>query len=154
MRLPVASASVQALKILAADNEVAHLAINDDRALTEILKEVKELDASGLLGTGYDEKMLMALLMVTRPATEIGSFDDAAQWVGMPDYENGSEALTLIVTFENEQDRLAFIEQTPSLRVTSHKLKTWSARWPFRENTDSSSVAFEEEEGAEEESYA
>src|SRR2546430_11899104 len=48
-----------ALKVLVSDNEIAHLAESNDRALTELLREVA--NAGDLLGTGYDEMMLANL---------------------------------------------------------------------------------------------
>jgi hypothetical protein len=86
-RLPVAADSPQALKLLAGDNEIGHLAEVDDRMFTELLKEVKELDPAGLLGTGYDEMMLTNLVFVTRTEQEIADHNQAAAWAdaGMPD---------------------------------------------------------------------
>ena len=102
LRLNINSKSVDALKFLAADNEVSHLGHSDDRALTEILKQV--LQESDLLGTGYDEDMLANLLYVTRPASEIQSTDHAKEWVGMPEYESTEEDKKIIVIFSQNPD--------------------------------------------------
>ena len=59
--LDVSPDSPEALKVLASDNEVSHLGVVDDRRLTEILKEVRESPV-GLVGTGFDDKMLSALV--------------------------------------------------------------------------------------------
>src|SRR5262245_35987685 len=57
-RLDLDPSSPKALKILAADNELPRFAETDDRALSELLRQIREEDVSGLLGTGYDEMML------------------------------------------------------------------------------------------------
>ena len=51
----------RALKVLAGDNGVQHLAEDDDRALADMLRQIQETDPTGLLGTGYDETMLATL---------------------------------------------------------------------------------------------
>ena len=100
LRLPIHSGHISAIKLLTADNEVSHLGEVDDRALTNILKEI--MDASDLMGTGYDEKMLANLLYVTRDSSEIESIDHAAEWVGMPEYESSDENIRLVIQFEDE----------------------------------------------------
>ena len=108
LRLPIHSGHINAIKLLTADNEVSHLGEVDDRALTNILKEI--MDDADLLGTGYDEKMLANLLYVTRDSSEIESVDHAAEWVGMPEYESADENDKTIVQFENATDKAAFYE--------------------------------------------
>ena len=108
LRLPIHSDHINAIKLLTADNEVSHLGEIDDRALTNILKEI--MDDSDLLGTGYDEKMLANLLYVTRDAKEIESEDHAAEWVGMPDYESTEENNRIIVQFKSDDDKKALCE--------------------------------------------
>lgn len=140
LRLPIKSNSIHAIKLIAADNEVSHLGENDDRALTEILKEIME--NSDLLGTGYDEKMLANLLYVTRPASEIKSIDHAKEWVGMPEYESEEESHRIIVQFKTIEDKKAFCE------LCGYKFteKSRDSQWfPFRERRDMSSVKFEED---------
>lgn len=100
LRLPIHSGHINAIKLLTADNEVSHLGEVDDRALTNILKEI--MDDADLLGTGYDEKMLANLLYVTRDSSEIESVDHAAEWVGMPEYESTDENMRIIVQLEDD----------------------------------------------------
>jgi ParB-like chromosome segregation protein Spo0J len=71
-RIDIESDSVQALKIITGDNEIGHLAEIDDRLFTELLKEINDLDVTGLLGTGYDE-MMLANLITTVNQTDIES---------------------------------------------------------------------------------
>ena len=62
VRLDVGPMDARALKVLAGDNEIGHLGEVDDRALSELLKTIQTEDVSGLLGTGYDDGSLDALL--------------------------------------------------------------------------------------------
>jgi len=133
----------RALKLLAADNEIAHLAMSDDRALTELLRELKDNDID-LLGTGYDDMMLANLLFVTRPASEIADLDAAAQWVGMPEYDLGPGQLQVTVHFVNEEDRLEFFRRLDLDTKTADTRK--SLWWPERVLDDSASIRFTDRE--------
>lgn len=139
VRLDLAPDEPRALKVLAADNELAHLAEIDDRALSELLKEVSQTDPAGLLGTGYDEAMLANLVYVTRPAGEIRDHNEAAEWVGMPEYSAGEAPLTLVVKFATEAERQDFAERL-DLRLTDQQRSLW---WPPRQTDDVASVRFE-----------
>jgi len=94
-----------ALKVLTGDNEISHLGVVDDRALTEILKEIHETSGNGLEGTGFDEMMLAGLVFVTRPAEEIATTDIAAEWVGMPEYDPGEQTIKITIQCQKEEDR-------------------------------------------------
>lgn len=144
VRLPIDSESPAAMKVLVGDNELSHLAEDDDRQLTELLRSIKEQDE--LVGTGFDELMLASLVMVTRPASEIGSIDEAAEWVGMPDYQADSGPLfSLHVTFTSEEDRKKFCEQK-SVKILKRTTQTWSARWPEDGLEDATSLRFVDKE--------
>lgn len=69
-RLPLAPLSARALKILAGDNEIARLGEVNDVALADILRQIREEDALGLLGTGYDEEAFTQLVLGTKPLEE------------------------------------------------------------------------------------
>lgn len=150
IRLPIAPNSSQALKVLAGDNEISRMAGIDDRALTDLLKEIQ--GSEGLLGTGYDEQMLAALLMVTRPASEITNFDAAAEWAGMPEHTTGNQPLRLIILFDDAENRLEVLRLL-SIKTTYGRNNVMSAWWPDRPREDVMSVKFvandEEEAGAE-----
>lgn len=141
VRLPIDPDSPQALKLLAGDNAIAGLALDDDRALTNLLKELA--DEGNLLGTGYDEMQLAALLMVSRPVSEIEDHDAAAEWVGMPDYEPGEKSLNLTITFPTKEDRGQFIEEYGIKVDYMGDKRAWSTRWPWSERKDPASVRFE-----------
>ena len=140
IRLPLKSDSPNAIKILAADNEVAHLAETDDRALSELLKAINETALDGLFGTGFDEAMLSNLVMVSRPASEIGDIDEAAEWLGMPEFANGAKSLKVIVNFASEDDRAAFFRCVGVGRFTGRTRSIW---YPHREKEDLKSVRVE-----------
>jgi hypothetical protein len=138
LKLELESDSIEAVKLLTADNEVSHLGEVDDRALSNILKEIME--KSDLLGTGYDEMMLQNLLYVTRPASEIKTTDHAAEWLGMPDFEISDPVKVLHVNFETYEDKKAFCEQNGF----DYKEKTSESIWyPQKERRDITSVGFE-----------
>lgn len=138
IRLNIKANSPQALKILAGDNEISHLSENDDRALTELLREVKDKDIDGLMGTGYDDKMLAALAFVTRPASELQDFNAAAAWVGMPTYEPNQNPLKIVVSFKNKKDRAEFAKRL-GINLTEKTRAIW---WPEKEKDDNSSLRF------------
>lgn len=131
-RRPYGPSDPLALKLLVADNEIRHLAEVDDRALTNLLRELQE--QADLLGTGYDELMLANLAYVTRPASEIADLDEAAQWVGLPAYdERGEERLQVILNFACEEDR---VRACDLLGLDAASIPTEGARksvwWPPR----------------------
>jgi hypothetical protein len=74
----------RALKLLVADNGISHLAIDDDRLLTDTLRDLHRLDPALLLGTGYDATALADLAFITRPEHELRTPGAAAEWVGAP----------------------------------------------------------------------
>lgn len=130
----------KAMKLLTGDNEIANLGVIDDRALTEILKGVHEHD--DLLGTGFDEIQLATLVLATRTVDEIEDFDAAAEWVGMPEYEN-EKTLKLILHFEKDGDRkkaLGVLGLAGLLEKTSQVMTSW---FPPKEKDDRSSVRYE-----------
>lgn len=149
VRLDLDPMEPRALKLLAADNFVSHLAEDDDRALTEMLREIADIDEIGLLGTGFDELSLAALTMVTRPASEIADFDAAAEWVGMPEFEAMGAGPRIVVEFDDPAARQRWAD-TCGLFFTYRKpgpRGLWSARLVASEaeaaREDRSSVMFE-----------
>lgn len=141
IRLDIDSNDERALKVLVGDNEIARLAMMDDRALTELLKELKDWDPKCLLGTGFNESMIAALTFVTRPASEIKGKDEAAQWIGMPEFGEVSNPLRIIVNFRNETDRATFMELL-KIEIENSERETLSVWWPPRARRDLSSYKF------------
>jgi len=142
IRLDVAADDPLALKVLIGDNEIEHLAEQDDRMLSELLKQINDSDVDDLLGTGFDRMMLANLVMISRPESEIKDFDEAAEWVGMPEFESQRRPPFVIVNFKNEKDRLAFCKKIGF----SFKKTTKSIWYPERKNEDIKSVKFEQSE--------
>lgn len=144
IRLDLDPDDPEALKVVVGDNEISRLAEIDDRQLSEHLKVIAELDA--LHGTGFDQMMLANLLYVTRPATEISSLDEAAHWVGLPEFEPAEERVTLVIQFESEEDRDRLIDEL-KLIIAKKMRKTWSAWWPPKARDDLRSLLFDDGEG-------
>jgi hypothetical protein len=131
----------RAIKLLVSDNEISHLAASDDRALTELLRELNETDL-GLLGTGYDDMMLANLLLVTRPASEIEDLDAAAQWVGMPEYDiEGEHQIKITVHFVNDEDRKEFCHIL-NLKEDTKDGVGKSIWWPQKVKDDVKAIRF------------
>lgn len=142
VRLDVGPDDPRALKVLTSDNEISNLAEVDDRALTELLKEIMGADADGLEGTGFDAAQLAALTFVTRPESEIKSKEQAAHWAGLPGFEAPPGRHKIIVRFDNEEDRARFMQL---IGVTIINLKlgdVWSMWWPERPREDLKKVRF------------
>jgi hypothetical protein len=139
VRLDLDPMSAQALKILTVDNELPRFAQVNDRALTDLLRDIAQSDPEGLVGTGYDETMLTALLMATRPVSEIADFDAAAAWLGLPDFEGGGEQFKLIVTCFTRDDLDQFVDRF-GLRdlISNSNPRSLSLVWPPREELTAS----------------
>ena len=118
--------------LMIADNEISRRADDDDRALTELLKELNT--DIGLEGTGYDEQILSALLLTTRNEDEIPDFDAAAEWVGMPDMgeEERQVRYQLIVWCDTPDERQQAMDILGVDTVGGNR-NTISAHWPERE---------------------
>jgi hypothetical protein len=143
VRLDIGPDDPAALKIIPGDNEIGRMSVVDDRALAELLRDLRVMgDESALLGTGFDEGMLVNLLMVTRPASELQDTGDAAHWLGLPGFEAGPTAIRLVLHFDNEADREALAKQL-ELVISNKVRQTWAAWWPPRPADDSRSVLFD-----------
>lgn len=147
VRLDLDPDSPAALKLLAADNELGRFAEVDDRALTELLRQISTETPEGLLGTGYDEMALANLLMVTRTVGELADFDAAAEWVGMPGYEPEGDTWKLIIQFTSEGDRKRFLDEQEIgslISFSKFSLRAVSGWWPPREVIHDSGLRWED----------
>jgi len=141
VRMDVDPDDPQAIKIMLADNEISKLAETDDRKLTELGKAAHGLGE--LIGTGFDPQSLAMLVMVSRPLEEIRDKNEAAEWVGMPDFDSGKQLYRLVVMFASEADRDALLAQTgirPSDRNRNGTI--CSGWWPPRDVQDRGGVLF------------
>lgn len=143
VRVNVAPDDPRALRILTGDNEIGRLGEIDDRALSEILKEIKDADVEGLMGTGYDAQQLANLIFVTRPASEIKDIDEASHYVGMPEFGDSEKPIHLVVSFRSEEDREEFIKKV-GLKIMKKEAKSWSTWWPEKVRDDAAAVRFED----------
>lgn len=132
----------RALKLLIGDNEISHLADRDDRALAEMLKSIA--DEVGLLGTGYDEMMLANLVLVTRPESEIADINEAAEWVGMPEFEEEALAPRCVVSFRSTEDREQFMAAIGATVINKKTEGVWSIWWPEKEKEALASMRFDD----------
>lgn len=150
IRLPLDPDEPRALRILAADNEIGRLAMRDDRALTEMLRETMA-DGGDLLGTGYDKHSLAALIFTTR-AGEVAEFDEAAEWAGMPEYKAGDVLKILKVHCRNDEDMADFVKRMekacPGI-IVNKRQKMMSAWWPPSDRKDVNSLRWQEKAPAE-----
>lgn len=130
IRLPIASDSPAAYKVLVGDNEISTGADIDDRTLVDLLRAVRdESGIDALLGTGYSQEQLAALVFVTRPPDQIATADEADEWVGMPEYQQYLENIRLSVQFRTVEDRARFLELIGA-KATEKTKTIW---WPHRD---------------------
>jgi hypothetical protein len=144
VRLDLSPNDPKALKLLAADNELGRFAEVDDRALTDLLREISRVDVDGLLGTGYDETQLAALVMITRPASEIADQNAAAAWVGLPGFEGFDRDAQFVISIAcaTEEDR-ARVAELLGLKGIRKTQRVWSAPFPPQDRYDSANVIFD-----------
>ena len=137
IRVALKSTDSAAIKLLIGDNEIEHLAEQNDRLLADLLKGLS--DTGDLLGTGYDKQMVASFLMVTRPESEIKTFDEAAEWLGMPEYQTGEKRDSfVVVSFERPTHRAAFAAKL-GIDLSAGAKTMW---WPMRDREDVRSVRF------------
>lgn len=140
-RLDVPFDDPKALKFLALDNELNRFAVRHDRKLTELLRAVAGAP-TGLFGTGYDEKILANLVMITRPAHEIADANEAAEWVGMPAFTPFAKPPSITISFDTVELRDEFEKQF-ELIITRKVGDSWTCWWPPRPRDDSRNVSFD-----------
>ena len=144
IRLDVDPADPRALKVLIGDNEIEHLAEQNDRLLIDLLKQIKDADPDGLLGTGYDSMMLANLLLVTRTRSEIEDFDEAAAWVGLPEYEGAKPPyMRVAVSFRTREAAEAFFSKLEAEMPEEGGVSSKSMWYPPEEGMDRKSIRFQ-----------
>lgn len=148
-RLPLPPDHPDALKVLVGDNEVARLAFKDDRALTELLRELHAIpDFAGLVGTGFDATMLAGLVYTTRPAHELQDKDHGGAWLGMPEYDaEGKKAWRLLISCRTAADRDTLAAEL-GLHLPDATCPSLSCWWPPKLHEDVSGLQFVEDDDA------
>lgn len=143
-RLDVDPNDPRAIQVLTGDNEMGNLAEVDDRELTELLRELAADDLDNLLGTGFDAAQLAALVLVTRPESEIADLGAAGEWLGLPGFEPGDPVISLTVKFDSTSDRDRFLETVlPGQHITKRAGEQWTCYWPSRGLNDRRSLRFD-----------
>lgn len=144
IRLDVDPEDTRAIQVLTGDNEIANLGEINDRELTELLRELAAEDWDNLLGTGFDGQQLAALALVTRPKSELADFDAAAEWVGLPAFEEPPEDQTIRITvrFLTLEDRDEFAARCGITQWTRQERNLWTAWVPYKPMDDRVSVKF------------
>jgi hypothetical protein len=134
-----------ALRLVAGDNEISNLADVDDRALTELLREISADPLVGLLGSGFDHLQLAALAMTTRPASELRDLAAAGEWLGLPGFKATDKEPLLVVKFQSDEDRDRFLaEIVPGQQIIKKSAGgAWTTYWPSRGMNDLAAIRFE-----------
>lgn len=65
----------------------------------------------------------------------INSSDENSEWVGMPDFEPREDTTKIIIQFQTEEERDAYIEET-KLKISTKAKNTWSTWWPYKERAN------------------
>lgn len=145
IKLELDSTDPKAYKVMTSDNEINNLAKVNDRALTDLLKNLLEIEGNGaLMGTGFDENQLAALAFTSRPASELQDQDAVAEWVGMADWEQKPEYPELSIKFDDEQSRQDFMEMIGATIINKKFGRVWSIWYPERSREDLINLKFEE----------
>tara|TARA_R110002020_G_scaffold128694_4_gene288404 strand:+ start:1677 stop:2402 length:726 start_codon:yes stop_codon:yes gene_type:complete len=147
VKLNIKADTTQALKLLAADNYIQHRSLDDDRKLTDLLKQISQED--DLLGTGFDEAALAAYVMISRPIEEIETIDAALEWaeLGMPEFtgvdqiDEFRKEVRAIIIFPDESERAKFVDKQlqndKEFRVdVAGDRHNWSCRYPASKSKD------------------
>lgn len=142
VRLDIDPNEPRALKVLTSDNEISNLAEVDDRALTELLREIMGADTEGLDGTGFDPAQLAALTFVTRPESEIQTKEQAADWAGLPGFEPPPGRHKIVISFDSAEDRERFMQVIGATIINKKVGEVWTMWWPERPREDVKKVRF------------
>ena len=96
------------------------------------LNELKKIPILKHLSDADLEK-LAALVMVTRPASEIENEDSAKHWAGMPDYEPKDDPYKVVIAFSGEKERDAWLIKNKATEeyIIQRLGKVKSIRWPL-----------------------
>lgn len=137
IRLDIDPNSPAAIKVMVSDNEINNLAEVNDRELTELLRTLVNDNEIDLLGTGFNEEQLAALVLVTRHSSEILSKAQAEEWIGMPEYDNFEMPYKMFMSFQTAEDRQEFLNKLGYVGVSEERRSLW---YPNREHEDLKSV--------------
>ncbi len=125
-RVPYGPNDPEAIKILVGDNEISRMAEVDDRALTDHLRQLAELEE--LRGTGFDDRSYAELVYVTSPRGQVADLAEAAVLAGV-DIGEDSKLPQFVVSFLDEETRAAFAAEH-KIVLTHEQGRVWIGRWP------------------------
>lgn len=121
LRLPVKHDSPKALKVLAGDNEVVRLAVDDEAMLADILRVIQEQDEAGLMGTGFSSDTLQALIDSSQPN---GNGDTQySRKVESPIYEPSEQKPEVNTLFDDSKTRQLIQEIQQSQELSADEKK-------------------------------
>lgn len=134
----------RALKLIIADNDLSLGADDDDFAKVEILEQLLR-SGVGIEGTGWNPQGLTAFKTIIAPPDQLHRENTMAEWeaAGLPLYEPGTEYISLMVHFDNPEDRERFIKEHGFGEGLKREGRTWSTKWPPRPFKDLKSVMVE-----------
>jgi hypothetical protein len=117
----------RAIKLLIGDNEIGKLGAIMDGQLNELLKDL----GGNLVGTGFDEAQVSALLQLTRPPDGLIPHGESEEWesMGLPGCDPGGSITQMMIQFRNDEDREKFVAQC-NIEVTKKGASVWSVWWP------------------------
>lgn len=103
---------------MVADNKIAELAEHDD--------EMFKLEALNLQldVSGFDLDLLGVPDLNLVTVDSINRGDENSEWVGMPEFEPGTNYITISVHFKNEEDRAKYAE-AKGMEISSRGTRTW-----------------------------
>jgi hypothetical protein len=118
----------RAIRLGIADNRISELNYDPDIELLSAIAD--EVDISDM----YFEAELAGLVAKDNALSQVNDLEDT-EWVGMPEFEKAEKIPKLVISFENEDDRLDFMEKTKSigLEVRTNFGLTWSTWYPWKE---------------------
>lgn len=94
--------------------------------------KTNELDNWGLdVWQNYDDNV-----------NKVNDGDENSEWVGMPEFEAKEDVVKIIISFDNELDRIEFNKKY-QIKYSAQKGKTWTAKYPYRKNKDLTSLRYE-----------
>lgn len=123
--------------------KILNLALNrivgrwDYDKLEEMVFELGKVEDLDLSIAGFEDWELE--MYNPGPTSEIKNINEAAEWVGMPDYQIMSDPLKVIVSFDNEKDKIDFFKVIGQ-KYTEKIKSIW---FPFRKKDDTASIKFE-----------
>lgn len=118
----------RAIRLGVGDNRISELNYDPDIELLSAIAE--EVDISDM----YFEAELAGLVAKDNALSQVNDLEDN-EWMGMPEFERAEKIPKLVISFENEDDRLDFMEKTKSigLEVRTNFGLTWSTWYPWKE---------------------